>query len=247
MNNRLILILALLLMAFSETTLAQATGSSPAVSQVEILSAQLQTMREYQSQFISMAQWSLEAVFAIALALGAFGWHTNKVAYQRDRDALQHEVKLLRDELLALVTNEVLIKSSELQSALGERAVGIKDDIEKSLDKKLEKMSARVSVAHASLLDVQAELIGREAKESIQNKSYSWALYKYCELLDLCVKRQTDHYEASEILDSINKILVTPDFRLDADTITNTVEALKRLPQRYQVVADKLIRRINNE
>jgi hypothetical protein len=218
----------------------------PAEPQTEVvaLRAQLETMRSYQDRFIAIVLWALGTVITIALGLAAFGWYTNKTTYERDRDALRQERETLRHELRALLSDEIRRVSQELTASLSEREKSASQATEKSLDAKLEKLNSRMNSIAGDVLDVQHDTVVREAEEALRDKRYAWALYKYSESLESSVKRRADHYEVGDTLDEMRKILDIPDVSLDADAVTTTVEALKRLPTRYQAAAESLIRRV---
>ena len=228
----------------SMAAFAQTDSANTPAAELAVLKAQIETMREYQDQFLSMAQWSLGTVFGLALALAAFSWYTNKTSYERDRDALRQEIKALNDEARAAVLEEIRKASRDLESGLENRQSTIQKAIEKTLDGKTEKLATRISKLNEEVLELKSKSVEREAQESERLGNYRWAIYKYCEFLDLCVKRQTDHYEAGDTLDAIRKILEKPDIRLDADTVTEAVEALKRLPSRYHTAAEGLTERL---
>ncbi len=67
---------------------------------------------------------------------------------------------------------------------------------------------------------------------------------KYCQALEICVKRQTDFYQASEALDAINEILKTPGVSMDTDTVTSAVEILQRLPKQHHAVTVSSVTRL---
>jgi hypothetical protein len=221
--------------------LAQANIANTPAAEVAVLKAQLETMRQYQDRFISMAQWSLGTVIGLAFALAAFSWFNNKTSYERDRDALRQASKNLSDEVRAALLEEIRQASRDLDRGLENRQSTIQKAFEKVLDARIEKLTARIAKLNDELLELKSNAVQREAEESEKTGTYPWAIYKYCELLELSVRRQTDHYEAGDTLDAIRKILDKPGLALDADIVTGAVETLKRLPPRYHAAAEGLI------
>lgn len=251
MKNLLLLVAigSLIALVGATEVIAQTSAASTAppntpATEVAVLKAQLETIRQYQDRFISMAQWSLGTVIGLALALAAFSWYNNKTSYERDRDVLRQESKLLSEEVRAALLEEVRRASRDLDSGLEKRQSTIQNAIEKNLESKTEKLGSRMARLNDDLLELKSDAVEREAKESEETGAYRWAIYKYCELLDLSVKRQTDSYEAGDTLDAMRKILDKPGIALDADSVTDAVEALKRLPPRYHAAAEGLIQRL---
>ena len=62
------------------SVLAQEAPSQPqppSLVQFEVLKAELETTQAFQDRFISMVQWSMGTVIAIALGLAAFSWYSS--------------------------------------------------------------------------------------------------------------------------------------------------------------------------
>lgn len=93
-------------------------------------------------------------------------------------------------------------------------------------------------------MELKADAEFNEAKAAQSAKRYEWAVYKYCQALEIYVKRQTDFYQASDALDAINEILKTPGVSMDTDTVTSAVEILQRLPKQHHAVTESLITRL---
>lgn len=233
-----LLFLTLLLMGSLCAQVRQPAANSP---EVTALKAQVATMREYQDRFLDIVQWSLGTVVTITIGLLAFGWYTNKTTYDRDRDALRQERDSLRHELRALVSDEIRRVSQELETAASAAEKPLQERLEKSFASKLSRYDSRLDSITGDILTLQASNVEREAMEAMQKKRYNWAIYKYCDALELSVKRQADHYEVPDILDAIKQALQSPGLKLDADDITRMVEILGRLPTRYQAAAENLI------
>jgi hypothetical protein len=201
-------------------------------------------MRAYQEQFLSVVEWSLGIVAAMALGLSAFSWYTNKTNYERDREALRQERENLRQESKTQLTEEMRRVSDQLAAAMSSRQGEIEKAVEKGVAAKLAKLTEQVRDLESDVLELTSEMVKQEAKQSIKDGNHHWALYKYCDYLHLSVKRSADHYEVNETLDSIRKILNTAGLKLNADDVTNTVETLKSLPRRYHAASDALIERV---
>lgn len=241
-NNIRNLISTLLLILFlSAPSNAQPSPAGTPSGDVAVLKAQLETTRQFQDSFMSMAQWTLGTAVAVALALAAFSWYGNKASYERDRDALRREIDALKKELSATVLTEVEKTSRRIDESLATRETAIRTATEKALQPKLDRLQASVAEVASDVLDLQASAVEAEARDAQERKRYCWAIVKYSEFLDLCVKRQTDFYEASDVIDEIRKIVKLPDAALDADTVNTAVASLNRLPKVHHAATESLI------
>lgn len=231
-------------MAAAIATNAVPPASSEERQQIQLLKAQAETVQGYQDQFISIVQWSLGAVLAMALGLAAFNWYSSKVSYERDIQSLRQENKALHAELTALLKTETDAASKRLSGELSARQLNIEGAVAKTLEPRLASLASQLLDQKKKLLELRYELTEREAEEAVKENSYAWAIYKYCELLDLSVKQGSDFYQVGEILDNIRGLLDNPATALTADNVTGAVEALKRLPPKYQPAAENIIPRI---
>jgi hypothetical protein len=210
--------------------IATSSASTSTNTEVQVLKAQLETTKQFQDAFLSMAQWTLGSTIAVALALGAFAWHTNKSNYERDREALQTEVRGLSQQL-----------RSEIQAALEERETHIRDSVLRSIEPKIGSLRALVNRVESDTLDLKEESIEREAEEAQKEGRHRWALRKYSELISLHVHREQTQYFAAEIVDKIRAIAKDPSADLDADAVTQAIDALNQLPGAQQSAAEQII------
>ena len=224
----------------------------PPSAEVLALRAQLETIDEYNESFIEVVLWSLGTVATIAFGLGVFGWWTNKTTYERDREALKQERDILRREVDAAISAQIQKLSQEVLKGLdarqGQIATATQQAVEKPFNAKLSKLTEAVKDWADEILELKASLLEREAEDALRQKRYTWALYKYCELIPLSVKRDAD-YEIAEFLDQIATILdgVSANAfepKLGADDVNRTVTVLKALPAEHQPAAQKLIQRV---
>lgn len=205
--------------------------------EVAVLTAQLQTMQAYQDQFISIVSWSLAAVLAMALGLAAFNWYSSRTSYDRDIQALRQENKALHAELSAIISRETEQASARISEQLAKRQSEIQAALSKMFDPKISDLKN-------GILNLEFNFTRLEAENAATSKSFAWAVYKYCRLLEISVRQGSDHYEVGEILDRIGDLVDKPETSLTADNVTDAVEVLKNLPRRYQTAADNVIPRI---
>lgn len=233
--------LLLTLNAMLQPALAQQHAPAVTPTEVVALRAQLDIVRDYQDRFVGIVMWSLGAVVTMTIGLLAFGWYTNKTNYERDRDAVRQERETLRHELRAFLSDEIRRVTQEVNGSIAENEKAIQQRVEKTALASIQKLSSKLDSTTARILEIEHDNLEREAKEALKEKNPRWAVYKYCELLDSSVRRQADHYEVPDILDSIKSALATPGIKMYADDVTNTVEALNRLPAKYQAASERLV------
>lgn len=234
--------LMLILSVWPVISCAQSETPSPPVQahtspEVKVLEAQVAIMREYQDQFVSMVNWSLGAVLTMAFGLAAFNWYSSKASYDRDIQALRQENKTLHIELSALLKSEANQIEKNLRETLATAQTDIQNTFTKLVDSKISSIKNEV-------LSLKFKSTKQEAKDALEKKSYEWAISKYCELLEVSVRQGSDHYEVGEILDAIGDVLDNPATSLSADSVTDAIESMQRLPTRYQAAAQNLIQRI---
>jgi len=224
--------------------MGQTSATQAVQAEVDVLRAQLETMRFFHNSFMSIAIWALGAAVTIALALAVFNWFTNRANYQRDKELIVEKATALREELTGIVAQKTAEAREELDKGLSARQLTLQQSIERALQPKLDKLQSEIKDAVETALGLQAELAIRDADEAADEKSYGWAIYKYCEALDTYRELQTDFYQAAEVLDKLSKILKTPGISVDADTVSKTVQTLQRLPKQHHPVTESLIGRV---
>lgn len=233
-------LVATTLMAFAAEP-ASAPASAVQATEISVLKAQLDVMRQMQDSFLSMVQWALGTAVAVGLALAAFGWHTNKTNYERDREALQSEGKAIRDSLAATLKDGMRDAQTAVDKSLAARQAAIQAGVEKTIQARLDAQAAKLNAVTDDVYQIQAESMEKEADESVTKGMYGWAVYKYVQVLDLYVTRDTDEYETADILDKLLKIVRTQGVSLDADKVNTAVETLQRLPKRHHAACEPLI------
>jgi hypothetical protein len=201
-------------------------------------------MRSFHDSFVSMAQWALGTAIAVVLSLAVFSWFTSKTNYERDRDLLKQQAQSLKDEIAIQLQKELLESRQALEAGLAERQAAIQKAVETAINPKIQAAQSAAKDANDLALELKADAVFNDAQAAWKDKRYERAVYKYCQALEIYVKRQTDFYEASGALDAINEILKTPGVSMDTDTVTSAVEILQRLPKQHHAVTESLITRL---
>ena len=206
--------------------------------EIQLLKAQLQATQHYQEQFLSIIQWSLGSVIAIALGLAAFNWFSSKVSYDRD-------LKALKSEVTGHIDQELANASNKLENSLQDKEKDITLKILSATKNDFDKINKRLNSHNGRLLNLEYDNIERQAEEALNKKSYTWAIYQLSELMEISVKNGSDSYQVGDILDQISKILDVDGVTLDSDNVIHTTEALKNLPDIYKSAAENLMQKVS--
>lgn len=230
------------------TATVPASMSTPDLVQNEeilLLKVQLQTTREYQQQFLSVVLWSLGSIIALAVGLAAFNWYSSKISYERELEALSRENRGFQSELKALLQHEIDEKSSTLIERLDDRQSDIESTVRNVLEKQLSELSSQIGGLKKRLVGLEYNDIERQAEAAVAEKRYSWAIYKYADLILVSIAQGPDHYEATEIIDRIREILDKHKPTLSANDVSHATESLKKLSGSLAAPAEGLIEVIN--
>jgi hypothetical protein len=91
-------------------------------SQIELLRAQLQTMKDYDQRLLSTVYWSLGGVAGLAILLCGYSWYNNNVLFQREKEITRKEIReMLRSDF-----------NDEFATAKGEVSDLLKTEIERN-------------------------------------------------------------------------------------------------------------------
>ncbi|QCF24595.1 hypothetical protein [Hydrocarboniclastica marina] len=235
---------------FPLSSLAEAKKSS-VVEQTEqhneiaLLTAQIASMENYQSQLISIVIWSLSSVIAMALGLAAFNWYTSKVSYEREMQALNQESDAKLQEMHSALKTSVDEYSKKLVADLDSKSDEIKNAAIKEIQKRIESLTLSLKEQKSRILKLEYDNKERLAEEAMGKGRLEWSVYQYCDLLAISVEQGSDHYQVGEILDEISKALDDPKISMSSDDVSRTIAALKNLPKRHQAAAENIIPKVN--
>ena len=222
----------------------QASASSV---EIAVLKAQLETTKQFQESFISMAQWTLGAAVAIALAMGAYAWHTNKTNYDRDRESLSREIKALSAELRTEVQLDLAKHLKTLEDGLSSREKDITATVTKAAEIRIAVLKEKLSEMNSSLLDLQESELSRQAQHWTDTGVHSNALSTLAELLELQTKRDLGEYFLSDTLERMMKLSSDQSKKVGADTISNVVAAIEKLPKTLRSAADPIVEKLKKK
>jgi hypothetical protein len=105
-------------------------------TQVEVLEAQLETMRQYDQRLLETVNLALGVVVAVSLAIIAL----NLFNYKHDKDALSKDLEETRKNLHQEAQTEVAALAQRHQSLLQEQLEEIRQVLLSDLDQRVEKL-----------------------------------------------------------------------------------------------------------
>lgn len=242
LTKMLIVTLFLSLNIMAETIVKGSQTQAPLESnEVILLKAQITSMENHQSQLISIVLWSLSSVIAMALGLAAFNWYTSKVSYEREIHAISQESTAKYKDLHSEIRSSINEQSQILRSELGSKEEEIKNFVIEKLQKKFNAQTAMIDGNRLKIIDLQYNLVELLAENAMKEGRATWAIYQYCDLLEISVKQKSDDYRVTEILDHISKALDTPNICISSNDITKTTNVFKKLPEAYHPAAQKVL------
>lgn len=227
-------------------TFGYAYGQAQPSPEVVALRAQVETMKDYQEQFVEVVLWSLGGVVALVLALLAFSFFSSKTNYDRDRRFLEQERKNIEEEIQAKMRHEFVELSEKISLLVSEREDLIKGKIEGSVLSRIGNISSRLDDLKDDVLDLRYDALKREAEEGERSNQIGWAIYKYRQMLEISITRGFD-FQFSDLLDSIKKCLSSSSLKVDSDELSELSSVLKRLPPKYGVASEHLIEIARNK
>ena len=227
------------------TTPPVLTGSP--TNELAVLRAQLAESQRFQEQVLSTVYWSLGTVASVAVLLVGFGWFTNFRMYDRDKSALERDLRAqildhsrgLRDELSTTAS----LRFSELEKSLVAQLAAAQERVasantekitttEKQIINKLSITNSRLSNVEAEVqqLKLAAELQKRESW--IASLNYRNALQSTVTALELANTLDSP-YEVGDILDLVaedmNSIFSSKERPIDNFLVSQLVDALDKV------------------
>ncbi len=201
----------------SSAAAPQSIGSPPVSLDVALLKAQLEDSRKFQEQLLSTVHWSLGTLATVVALLVGFGWFANFRMYERDKAALErdlraqllNELQKRSDEASRVVQKRFSDQDTRLESGLQDTSDRLKDDLKSQIESSEKKSAGRELVLNAALdfikkdvanLKILIELGDRE--KSINDKVYRNALSKSVTALELANEIGYS-YTIGEVLDLV--------------------------------------------
>lgn len=160
---------------------AQSTGSPAISTEVALLKTQLEDNRKFQEQLLSTVHWSLGTLASLAALLVGFGWFANFRMYERDRAALERDLRAqLLDELrkASVEASEVATKrfsdqETHLESRSQEHGDRLKEEIKTQVENSETRTATRASAIASDLGSLKRAVLRLELSAILQERT-SW-------------------------------------------------------------------------
>lgn len=230
----------------AQPTASSASASAPvaaaaAAAEIAALRAQIETTKQFQDSFITMAQWALGTAVAVALALSVFAWQSNKTTYERDRESLAREAKNLAAELRTELQTQIAERSKEVVDSLGTKEKSIADALSKTLDARIALVKGKLSDIEDDIQELQEKDLAQQAQMWTDKDVQSNALAVLAELLVHQIKRESGEYFLSETLNKILEISKDSSKSIGADTYAAVNDAIEKLPRGLRGACDPIL------
>jgi hypothetical protein len=195
--------------------------SQEVTEQLAVVRAQLADARDFQSNMLSTVYWSLGTLASVSVLLAGFGWFINLRVYERDKTALERELK-------AAITNEsnllsqTLRSSADAQFATNEKAMsdrtvahsaqlqastqGLITSLEKALLKEISSLVGSQRDLKEELLLLQIRMEEKDREDWLRKQVLANALDCSIAILKLA-KSLSDEHSIADALDKIKQDL----------------------------------------
>lgn len=259
----------------AQSSTATAKGTAPAqvlvnqttqipTTELAVVRAQLEDNRKFQDQLLATVYWSLGTLATVAVLLTGFGWFANTKMYERDKAALERDLRAQLVELIRVSREaseaNVITKFSDQESNIAikidmliEKA---SQNLKKTTDGLENKLSSRITANSTNLdsltrnvhrLEIKNELLKRESWQS--NKIYRNVLQATVSALVLAIKLDDDH-EVGDILDLLGQDMdAAVTFKakpIDNFLITQIVKALESVKGDHAYAATTLKSKVDS-
>jgi hypothetical protein len=209
--------------ATAHPAIAAAAPSSDAPLQLAVAQAQLKELRDFQASMLSTVYWSLGAMATVVSVLAGFGWFVNVRLYDRDKAALDRDLRATIAEHVASLKDDsrrvqdtlaAHLKSSadEQSHALEARMLASTQErlssLEKALLKEIAASKAFSERQAATLLEVRIRLEKSDRQEALDSGVLGNALQASVSVLELALETGQDYYVA-DALDLVKKDIDT--------------------------------------
>lgn len=218
----IVAIVSLWLLGLSLLAYAQSPSVTPTIqnqtqpdTEVAVLRAQLETMRQYDQRLLETVYWSLGGAGAIVLLVVGLGWYTNFRLHERDRAAL-------KKELLASLSEEARTTAKEAVDRMQVDVKIIQMDL-----LELEATSWEAKGVYENALKNHVRMI-----ETTRSIGYDRAVARTLEKMQRVLKARVKQF--TDLPSEIPK----PEF--SAQLSLEITEMLENLPKGYSVIADNI-------
>jgi hypothetical protein len=192
----------LIIFATTATALAQTNVDS---SQVIILKSQLQTMRDYDRDFLAIILSALGTVGVVAVLLVGYSWFTNIRIYERDKSALTQELEGKLESKFSIFKNALEKDQRDFNKELLDKATKPLTELEARLVEQNKNLKNELA-AHRLWIDFNKEQSEAHYWETRKDPVPANELNRYKEMLLIAIKLNSDHHIA-QCLARIEKLM----------------------------------------
>lgn len=222
----------------------QPVTTSAQANELAVVKAELAASQHFQEQILTTVYWSLGTIAGLAVLLVGYGWWTNFRIYDRDKQALEKELRtLVAQEARRLIDDHRTHTESQITSAsasLNDAVKSAEVRLAASLKELVNHTQKQTTTQISQLKDSQSDLLGdvrrlqlsEELKDRLldrERNTFRNALQGSVSALELAVKLH-DEYEISNVLDlvaeDVASILGGKDRPIDNFLIGQLVEVL---------------------
>lgn len=214
--------------AQGEVNLSTATLFPPLPTQtvdentkVEVLQAQLETMRSYDQRLLETVYWALGLVGTITIGLIAINWFSNRELYNRDKEAIKEELNnKIQQELLAEknrqhdeITKMFSGEQEKIAVLANTNDVLIENKIKEHLDpidSQIKSLESNLKSSHKNLILklhlLEVDILEIEACRWEEKQIYANVLRLNVKILDTAPYNWQKERALDRILSTIKKI-----------------------------------------
>jgi hypothetical protein len=222
-------------------------NSKAANIDLSIAKVELAASYRFQDQILSTVYWSLGTIAGLAILLVGYGWWTNSSVYDRDKQSLERELRVLLTQEINKMNEQFRIEfakqnldaseslTSNLQMVEDRITTSLKDLIEyhkKEVSVKLSQQKTQLQSMHLRILEIELENKIKERNKYIDKKSYRNALQDSVTALSLAIELSYE-YQVGEVLDLItedmNNIINSERDPIDNFLIGQLVDVLEKV------------------
>ena len=220
-------ITCLLLLTATITTAQTATNTTlqsehRSTTEIMVLRAQLDTMKDYDQRLLDTVHWSLGIVVATLAFLVGYNWYTNHRGIERDKAALKEELASGLTTLDAKLRELLATKLAEADKHFREASESATSSLRDQVNKRFLDQDVKVYLDTADDWE----------KQKIPSNAVLYRLRALQKLGSNVNDRQLVY-----LLDQIKQNLkaITPPATLNANTAVELTEYLTALPPKFDV------------
>ncbi|MES2462056.1 MAG: hypothetical protein V4671_15840 [Armatimonadota bacterium] len=232
-------------------------------TEVAVLRAQLQTMKDYDGRLLGTVYWSLAGMFSVIFVVLGAGYFINFRSYERDREAIKDSIlNEVRAELVAQhatekaeidlfhANAEKMIDTglSEIPAKLEESSkkavAGVEESskkavagVEQSSKKAVADIERKIEVMQSDVNDMKFDLLKIEAVRWRETGVFNNALRTECETIQFLKQVKRDYWlgqRVENIKSDLNR-LIKDKARLSTGVSGNIMEALNGMPAELSI------------